>query len=478
MNELQRVLSHESPTPSGRQPQEDTAIWEAITRLDNKVVNNTIRLSTLNKDQVQVTESIQHLQKDWKTLEERIAQNDQENMDRYIEAYLEVDAAKATVRKYADDLAKNVTSLQSTVQELEVDTDYLYTQFYKNISTGSRDCDCTGLSRLVGQLKQAVANITVIASENRLALDRAAEERLNIWENGGWGPSVDEIKLSLHTVQNLLSHEQEKRKTQQQTLSTLQSSLLGSQIDIETLQQRDREKADEIKHLLNSFSSLLKDAIRHTDVLEILLEEEVFEFIDMSPEDQKAYSIPTLKMQISDLQKQRNRHSRSLASMLKSEDPTAGEPSELADWTTDDLERRQKQQKSDHFPEEPTVYKKDLFALEKTVEQLRSHVVKLGEHQCLSCCNCTKDADSKNVEEKLQAESSSVRKSLDNHLRSFGSVFSSTEGPTESEATVDLDKFFALMKRKEAKLQKKTRADTRGVQRSKQDTSLKTAGKK
>lgn len=479
--ELLTVLTLASPTPSpGRELQEDTAVWEAITRLDNKVVNNTVRLNALNEDQVHVTKKIQHLQKGWKTLEESITQNDRKNEDRYIEAFLEVDAAKEAVGKYADDMAKNISILQNTVQELESDTDYLYTQFY-NMSSGSRDCDCSGVSRSVEKMQQSLANVTLIASENRLALDRAAEERLNFWENGGWSPELEEIKLGLHTVQNLLALEQEKRKTQQQTLTTLESSLLGFRLDIEALQQQDSQKAVDIKHLFNSFSSLLKDAIRHSDVLELLLGEEVLEFIDKTPQNQKAHSIPTLKMQITDLQEQINRHSQSLASILNSEDPTAGEPLQLADWITEDLIRQEKQ-RSDHFSEEPTGYDgKHVTALEKSVEQLRAHVVKLEEQRCLSCCDCTKSAASKDKEEKLEAEINSVRKSLDDHLKIFSSVFSNTESLTESEATVDLDKLFAIMKKKEAKRQKKRqtkRGDTTVVQRSKRDTSLQTAGMK
>ncbi|XP_026792396.3 multimerin-2a [Pangasianodon hypophthalmus] len=476
--EIQRVLTLASQTPSpGRQPQDDTAVWEAITRLDNKVVNNTIQFSALNKHQVQVSEKIEHLQKGWKTLEERVIQNDRKNEDRYIEAFLEVDAAKEAVGKYADDLSKNVSILQSTVQDLEIDTDYLYTQFYKNMSSGSRNCDCTGLSTTVAQLKQAVSNITVIANENRLALDSAAEERLNIWENDGWGPPVEEIKLGLHTVQNSLALEQEKRRTLQQNLTILQTSLSGSQKDVEALQQKDSQKSGEIKRLFNSFSSLLKDAIRHTDVLEILLGEEVLEFMDWSPQDQKTYSIPVLKMLISDLQEQINGHSRSLASMLNSEDPTADEPMELAEGMAEDLKRRQKEQKFDHFSEDSRAYK-DFFALEKTVEQLQARVVKLGEQQCPSCCDCTKGAASRDVDGKLQAELTHVRKSLDDHLTIFNSVFSNTGGLTESEVKVDLEKLSALMKKKESKLQRKKhkeRADTRGAQRSKRDTSLETA---
>ncbi|XP_047668188.1 multimerin-2a isoform X3 [Tachysurus fulvidraco] len=473
--EFQRVLRLASQMPSPeRQPQEDTAVWEAINRLDNKVVNNTVQLSILNEDQVQATRTIEQLQMGWKALEERVTKNDRKNEDRYIEAFLEVDAAKVAVRTSTDELSNNVTLLQSIVQELEEDLDHLFIQFSKNISIGSRDCDCSGLSKSVVHLKLAVANISVIANENRIALDSAAEERVNIWENGGPSQPVEEIKLGLHTVQNLLALEQEKRRTLQQTLSTLQTSVLSSQTHIEALQQQDSKKSGEIKHLFNSFSSLLQDAIRHSSVLEVLLGEEVLEFIELSSQVQKAHSIPTLKMMISDLQEQINKHSQSLASMLNSEDPTAGEPSEMADWIAEDLKRRQKEQKTEHFSENPSGHK-DFLALEKAVEQLKAHVIKLRDQQCLSCCDCAKDTKSKGVEAKLQAELSSVHKSLDDHLRLFSSIFSNTDGLTASEATVDLDQLLALMKKKEAKLQRKKQKKRAETQHSKRDTSLQTA---
>lgn len=51
----------------------------------------------------------------------------------------------------------------------------------------------------------------------------------------------------------------------------------------------------EMKHLSASFNSLLKDVIRHSDVLEILLGEEVLEFLEWPAQDQEAHSIPALK---------------------------------------------------------------------------------------------------------------------------------------------------------------------------------------
>ncbi|XP_036430357.1 multimerin-2a isoform X2 [Colossoma macropomum] len=483
--ELQIVQTSERTIPSQAPPQEDTAVWEAITRLDNKVVNNTVELSVLNEDQVKMSQNIKHLQKVSKNLGDLIFQTDRKNEDRYIEAFLEVDGLKTEVQNIVDDKVSNITTV---LQEMEEDINYLFKQFYKNISSDSRNCDCTALSTSVAQLKQDVADVIVVANENRLALDSAAEERIDSWRDGDWRPSVDDLKLGLQNVQSSLAFEQEKSRTLKQKVTMLHASLSGSQQDIEALQSQNRTMVIEINRLASSFNSLLNDAVSHTKVLEILLGEEVLEFMDWPVQDKEAHSIPALKDSIRDMQEQINRHSKSLASMLNSassRDTVADEPSVPSEWTSMDLKRIRRHQRFDRLPEKlPDYSDADFLALEKTVEQLREKILKLEEQRCPSCCNCTKGAAPGDMQVKLQAELTKMHKDLKEHLRIFSSIFTNTDGLAGSEATVDLDKLSALMKRKDTKQQRKRqkkRADG-GVEqsgehklRSKRDASLETA---
>ncbi|KAL7878039.1 hypothetical protein SRHO_G00046820 [Serrasalmus rhombeus] len=483
--ELQMVQTPERTILSQTPPREDTAVWEAITRLDNKVVNNTVRLSALNEEQVEMSQNIKHLQKVSKNLGDLITQTDRRNEDRYIEAFLEVDGVKTAVQNLVGDKVSNITTV---LQEMEDDIDYLFKQFYKNISSDSRNCDCKALSTSVAQLKQDVADVTVLAKENRLDLDSAAEERIDSWRDSDWRPSVDDLKFGLQNVQNSLAFEQQKSRTLQQNVSVLHTSLSGSQLDIEALQGQNRSMAIEIRRLANSFSSLLNDATHHSEVLEILLGEEVLEFMDRSVQDQEAHSIPVLKDSIRDMQEQINRHSKSLASMLNSassRDIAADEPSVLAERTSVDLKRKRRHQRFDRLSEKASDYTDvDFLALEKTVEQLREKILQLEEQRCPCCCNCTKGAASGDMQVKLQAEMTKMHKDLKEHLRIFSSIFTNIDGLAGSEATVDLDKLSALVKRKDTKQQRKRqkkRAD-RGVEqsgehkfRSKRDASLETA---
>uniref|UniRef100_A0A8C2L332 Multimerin 2a n=1 Tax=Cyprinus carpio TaxID=7962 RepID=A0A8C2L332_CYPCA len=481
--ELQKIWPEKKTNPAQSQSYESTAVWEAITRLDNKVINNTVRLSGLIEGQEQVTENIKDLQNGWRDLDQKIVQTGRNSQVQFMETGLEVEAAKVAVLDRINELSSNITVLQSTMQETETDVDHLYEEFYKNISLASGDCDCIALGASVTQMEQTVANVMKIANENKLARESKTQEMLDNRDSGAWIPSVEDLKLGLLNVQKSLAFEQEKSRMLQHNVSQLQASLLGSQQDIQTLQEQNRTEVKKIQQLHSIFNTLLQDTIRHSEVLEILLAEEVLEFM-ASREDKTSFSIPELRKRIRDMQEQINGHSRSLASMLNSaphQVAAADEPSVLSDWVSVGTQSRRGDERFDLSEELPEYSDNDFWTLEKLVKELEAHIKKLEEHRCPSCCNCTKISASGGVEVKLQSEVDAVRKDLENHLGVFNSIFSNTEGFTGSEVSVDLNKLSALMKRKEAKQQnrkQKKRADNRAVRvnyRSRRDASLESA---
>ncbi|KAA0717888.1 Multimerin-2 [Triplophysa tibetana] len=468
--ELQRVWPEKTLDP---QPHESTAVWEAITRLDNKVMNNTVGISALTEGQEQVIPKIEDLQSGWRNLEERIAKTGREYQIKYMETGLEVDAAKVSVLEQIKELSSNVSAVQNALLEVEVDVDYLFTQYYKNISSSTGDCNCLDLRTSVTQLEKNFAYVMEIANENRLARQGEAEIADN---DGAWVPSVDDLKQGLLNVQKSLAFEQEKSRMLQHNTTQLQTSLLGSQQDIEALQEQDRAKVEKIQQLASTFNTLLQDAIRHSEILELLLGEEVLEFMEGSHQDKRHYSISALRESIKDMQAQINGHSLSLASMLNPAGPAADEPSMLEDWP----KRRLGDQKFDQFEEQPEYSDIDFWTLEKTVKELSAHIRHLEERRCLSCCNCTKSATAADVEVRLEEEVATLRKNLEVHLEVFNRIFSNTERLVGTDASVDLDQLSALLKRKEAKQQKnkKTKRPKRGLRgniRSRRDASLESA---
>ncbi|XP_039528894.1 multimerin-2a isoform X2 [Pimephales promelas] len=476
---FQKIRPENKVDSTQSQSLDSTAVWEAITRLDNKVINNTVRLSTLIEGNEQVTANINNLQDSWSDLDNKIVQTGRNSQVQFMETGLEVEAAKVAVLDRINELSSNISVLQSALQEMETDVDYLYTEYYKNISSASGECDCIALGVSVTQLEQSVANVMEIVNENKLDWERKAQDMLDNRDNSAWVPSVEDLKLGLLNVQQSLAFEQEKSRMLQHNVTQLQASFQDKEQDIEKLQELDRAKVEKIEHLHSIFNTLLQDAVRHSEVLEILLGEEVLEFMEWSHQDQRRYSIPELRESIRSMQEQINGHSLSLASMVNSATPqvtAADEPSVLGDWASVGVKRRRGDEKLDLFGEQPEYSDDDFWTLEKTVKELQAHIKKLEEHRC-PCCNCNKSAAAGGVEVELQAKVDTLRKDLETHLGVFNGIFSNTEGLADSEVSVDLDKLSALIKKKEAKQQnkkQKKRAD-RGDRvnfRSKRDASL------
>uniref|UniRef100_A0A674BG89 Multimerin 2a n=1 Tax=Salmo trutta TaxID=8032 RepID=A0A674BG89_SALTR len=460
-------------------PPEDSAVWESIARLDNKVVNNTVRVNALVEDLEIANDNVLDLKRGFRGLEENIAQTWRNSQIQFMETGLEVEAAKVAVLNSVNELASNLTLRSKQLQDMETDMDYLYTQFYKNVSS-ARDCDCKAFTATISRLEQGLTNVTELANDNRLALDGstdAGSER--------WSPFVEDIYQGLDHVKASLAFEQEKSRTLHHNVTQLLASFLDIQKDVLSLRESDEWLAGEMRHLSSSFFSLLNDAIRHTDVLEMLLGEEVMGFMDWPLSNQEAHSIPALQERLRHMQEQIMGQNLSLTSLLEAaraeEFPASDEPSVLVDLASRGLKRRSGDQRSDHLvvsaaSEDRQDYSdSDLWSLEKAVKELGEKVHRLEYRPCTASCNNTKDGA------KLQAEVAWLRRGLENHLSLFKNVFSNSEGLADSESTLDLDQLWALMKRKEGKRQRKRNNNKEGIKdhigerdnlRSRRDTSV------
>lgn len=86
--------------------------------------------------------------------------------------------------------------------------------------------------------------------------------------------------------------------------------------NVSLLEESNRKLADNMQRWSGSFKSLLKDVVRHSDALELLLGEEVPEVLEWPVPDQKEFSIPALKEQLRLLQEQLRGHNLSIGSLL------------------------------------------------------------------------------------------------------------------------------------------------------------------
>uniref|UniRef100_A0A3B4WWW6 Multimerin 2a n=1 Tax=Seriola lalandi dorsalis TaxID=1841481 RepID=A0A3B4WWW6_SERLL len=439
-----------TPTPlRPLQPSDSSALWEAIERLDNMVVNNTVKVNGLIEDVEVNSGSIQQLRRDCTELERQLNQTARNTQILFMETGLEVEDAKVVVLRRVEELAGNVTQQNKQLQEVEADMDYLW------------DCKCKGLKDTVERLERDVANVTALANDNRLALEENNGEGLEHVPRG----SVLQVKESLVS-------EQTRTRTLGHSMTQLNSSVMVSLDEHLGLKDADRKLREEMQHLSLSFNSLLKDAIRHSDVLELLLGEEVMEYLEWSVEDQEANSIPALKGQLRFLQEQVRGHnlsSRFLSSLYREEVPSADQPSSPHlpphDWFPGGVRRsqggeaaRERQLLLHPAGGRPELRGdgSDLWNLERTVEELEQKVVRLEEKPC-SCPNASSEREGLPgaVDAKLQAEVTWLKRGLEEHLRVFKNVFSNADVLTASDATLDLEKLWQLVKREGGRREKK-----------------------
>uniref|UniRef100_A0A667YTY5 Multimerin 2a n=1 Tax=Myripristis murdjan TaxID=586833 RepID=A0A667YTY5_9TELE len=470
------VLQASPPPPQLQpppQPRDTSALWEAIERLDNKVVNNTVKVNSLVEDMEETSGDIRELRRECKDLEEKIAQTGRNSQIQFMETGLEVEAAKVAVLTRVGELAGNLSQQSTLLQDVEVDVDYLFTAFYKNANS-SGDCDCKMLKATIARLEQSVANVTELANENRLTLDGYSEVGAGQWgEASDWEPAVETLQHGLQQVKESLAFEQGRTRTLHHNLTWLSSSLAGNMADVARLQEVDQGLEEEMRHLASSFAALLKDAIRHNDILEMLLGEEVLEFMEWPVQDQEAHSIPVLKERMQHMQEELSEHKLSITSLLgnrpggRVESPAADQPSSSShlDPAPGSMKRRSggpTRERQILHPEgrrlDYVADGGDLWNLGKTVEALGVKVQRLEERPCPASCNNShnnKEALSDDVKAKLQAEVLWLKRGLEEHLRVFKNVFSNAEVLAGSDATLDLDKLWNLVKNKDGKREKR-----------------------
>ncbi|XP_064174043.1 multimerin-2a isoform X2 [Anguilla rostrata] len=485
--EVQSGGAHHSPHVEG------PVVWDAIRRLDVQVVNNTVKVNALLEDLDLTTENIRDLQRGFRGLEGRIDQTGRDSQIQFMETGLEVEAAKVVVLDRIQELASNLTLQDEQLKDMDSDMDYLYTQLYK-INATSTDCDCKALKTGLAKLERDVANVSKSVEENRQGLEEFVEGQ-DRWEVGG-DTLVEDLKQGLLQVKESLAFEQDKSRVLHLNVSQLLASHLVSQQEIRGLQESDQRKAAEMKRLASSFSSLLKDAIRHTEVLEVLLGEEVLEFKERPAPAQQEYSIPVLRDRIQQTLVQIKHQNVSLTLLWRAaqEADVAAEDQALgsSEPASRGLRRRSGGPQEEDIPDSlmgdrPDYSVSDFWSLGKEVEDLNAKVSRLEEQRCVACCNCTKNAAPGGPAEELQSEVSSLRRGLEDHLRVFKDVFSDMDGLAGSAGTLELDKLWALVKRKEEKKrrrqQKEKKAEKReshGGQkvslRSRRDASPETAG--
>lgn len=107
----------------------------------------------------------------------------------------------------------------------------------------------------------------------------------------------------------------------------------------------------------------------------------------------------------------------------------------------------------------------NMWNLEKKVNELRLKVLWLEER--VSNTSAARGATPDGVDVKLEAEVTWLKRGLEEHLKMFRNVFSNADLLEKTQATLELDKLWQLMKTKDGKKEKKQRGG-RGRQGSRE----------
>lgn len=438
--------------PRGRErgglPAPASDVWEAISRLEQKVLNNTVHLIAVSENSTHLMSVAQKLDHRLQNLSLKLEKVSQSSEVHFAETGLELEAAKVTALNSVNELASNLSSQDRQLRELELYLDNIYERVQSNEPVEACNCEEVGESLITLELK--LTNVTELAKKNQYALEDAEARR----GQGPWLVQVEDLHQALLSAKEALAFEQAKSRTLNDNLAQLKASLLGSQQEIVELKDSFMAKASEIKHLSSSFSSLLKDGVRHSEVLEVLLGDEVMEFSGWSESQQKELSIPTLLQKLRLMQEKIDTHEGRLASLRRNspegDQMTGDDPMAFSEWSlTEDHESRQ-----DHFLPSPSAADddedytvSDFWSLGKEVEELASRLSQLELN-----CNCTAAPSGSVVE--MQREVTYLRQALENHLSTFHNLFSYTEELASSSHTLNLDQVWSVIRRKDRRRNK------------------------
>ncbi|KAJ8264755.1 hypothetical protein GJAV_G00154520 [Gymnothorax javanicus] len=411
------------------------AIWQAVGRLETKVLSNAAKVTTLEEKSNRAMHHLRSLQRGLKSLEGQLALNGRKTQDHFANTALDVEAAQSAVLDRVTQLADNLTTHKDHLSE--INTDLRYIQDRVDGYSSPQDCDCTALANAVSELRRDLASTAEVAEENRRSYEEGVTGKDH--QEGEWDGSLSDLRQGFLLISESLDKEKDKGQAALLNISHLQATQHQIQQDVRNLLQRDEENTKEIRRLSGSFSSLLQDAIRHSEVLEVLLGEEVLQFKELPAQEQQEYSILLLQKRILLAEDQLKSHAMTLAAL--------GGPAANKDSLLSSSERFKRESNVVYGLEDYSVG--DFWSLRRELEKLRARLKQL-EHRSFpsDCCNRTavNTAAPTAQEEKLQDEAAALGRRLGDHLRVLRRIFGNMSGSAYPNGTVDLDILRAALK--------------------------------
>ncbi|NWV48651.1 MMRN2 protein, partial [Daphoenositta chrysoptera] len=335
---------------------------------------------------------------------------------------------------------------------------------YSDLLRYMEECNCQRTSSDIDILEEDPRNSTY-STEDTQSKDMKHLESIfrDLFKS-----EIEELSSVIPSIHLSLNLRQEENRQ-------LQSQVTAFSEDIGLLKKKDEEIHRQIKYLNSSFSSLLKDAMRHEEALEALLRHE---FLDVFFEDDFSSLIPSVfQLQeslrhFSDKLQEQNVTLESLTRRFhhqnnhdvhmppkhpKQETQTSSTLQDVSSQRSiiEHMEPNHEAAKDDSL--DSSAYN-DIMTLKNDIKHLSLAIKRHESRGDVSlCCNHTiaNAIEPLNVSvETLSADLATIKWNLEEHLLTFKKLFGSNEELVASNISLDVTKIQSMLSRKGRRQQK------------------------
>ncbi|NXO36267.1 MMRN2 protein, partial [Locustella ochotensis] len=362
-------------------------------------------------------------------------------------------------------MEENNAAMERQISELNYTLSNLQ-ENYSDLLRYMEECNCQRVSSDTDVLEEDPRNSTYSLEDTQSKDMKHLESVFRDF----FKSEIEELSSAIPSIHLSLNLRQEENRQ-------LQSQVTAFSEDIGLLKKKDEEIHRHIKYLNSSFSSLLKDAMRHEEALEALLRHE---FPDVFFEDDFSSLIPSVfQLQeslryFSDKLQEQNVTLESLMRRFhplerghqnnhdahtspKEETQTSSTLQEVSSQRTivEHMEPNYEAAKDDSL--DSSAYN-DIMTLKNDIKHLSLAIKKHESRGDVSlCCNHTvaNAIEPLNVSvETLSADLATIKQNLEEHLVTFKKLFGSNEELGASNISLDVTKIQSMLNKKGRRQQK------------------------
>ncbi|NWW33208.1 MMRN2 protein, partial [Panurus biarmicus] len=453
-NQLEALKKNLTELSSHHGPKDENSQL-TIKQMNDIVSGHTKQLKELHMESDVAFQNIVVLERWFKELKR--------NISKYRPEDLTITLAEKSVI-----MEENNAAMERQISELNYTLSNLQ-ENYSDLLRYMEECNCQRISSDTDVLEEDPRNSTYSLTDSQAKDMKHLESVFRDF----FKSEIEELSSAIPSIHLSLNLRQEENRQ-------LQSQLTAFSEDMGSLKKKDEEIHRHIKYLNSSFSSLLKDAMRHEEALEALLRHE---FLDVFFEDDFSSLVPSvfqLQESLRHFSDKLQEQNVTLASLMrrfhplerghrnshdahvppkhpKEETQTSSTLQEVSSQRSiiEHMEPNYEAAKDDSSDSSAD---NDIMTLKNDIKHL-SLAIKWQESRgdASLCCNHTiaNAIEPLNASvETLSADVSIIKRDLEEHLVTFKKLFGSNEELADSNISLDVTKIQSMLNKKGRRQQK------------------------